>query len=76
MTLRMMALMFLEADFMVRKDRVKMRWRAPFFLEFVATPRADVMARIDQCCWHGQDGILHFPEQRARLFVTQTSLAY
>ena len=34
MTLRMMALMFLEADFMVRKDRVKIRWREPFFLEF------------------------------------------
>ena len=72
MTFRIIALMFLEADFMVRKDRVKVRWREPFFLEFVATPRADVMARIDQFCLHGQDGILHFPEQRDLLFVAQT----
>jgi hypothetical protein len=61
MTLRIMALMFLDADFMVRKDRVKIRWREPFFLEFVTTPRADVMARIDQFGLHGQDDILHFP---------------
>ena len=72
MTLRIMALMFLDADCMVRKDRVKIRGRAPFLLEFVATPRADVMARIDQLCLHGQEGILHFPSQRDLLFVTQT----
>ena len=72
MTLRIIALMFLDADFMVRKDRVKIRWREPFFLEFVATPRADVMARIDQFGLHGQDGILHFPSQRDLLCVTQT----
>ena len=53
--------MFLEADFMVRKDRVEIRGREPFFLEFVTTPRADVMAGIDQWCLHGQDGVLHFP---------------
>jgi len=41
MTVRIITLMFLEADFMVRKDRVKIRWREPFFLEFVATPRAE-----------------------------------
>jgi len=70
MTVRIIALMFLEADFMVRKDRVKIRWCEPFFLEFVATPRADVMARIDQLCLHGQDGILHFPSQSDLLFVT------
>jgi len=51
---------------------VKIRWREPFFLEFVTTPRADVMARIDQFCLHGQDGILHFPSQSDLLFVTQT----
>src|SRR5215468_2396354 len=61
MTLRIMALMFLEADCMVRKDRMKIRWCEPFFLELVATPRANVMARIDQLSLHGQDGILHFP---------------
>ena len=72
MTLRIMALMFLDADFMVRKDRVKIRGREPFLLEFVATPRADVMARIDQLCLHGQEGILQFPSQRDLLFVTQT----
>ena len=33
MTLRIMALMFLEADFMVRKDRVKIRGRESFFLD-------------------------------------------
>jgi hypothetical protein len=76
MTVRMITLMFLEADFMVRKDRVNIRGRAPFFLEFVATPRADVMARIDQFCLHGQEGILHFPSQSDLLFVTQTSLSY
>ena len=42
MTVSIMALMFLEADFMVRKDRMKIRGREPFFLEFVPTPRADV----------------------------------
>jgi hypothetical protein len=33
MTFRIMALMFLDADFMVRKDRMKVRWRETFFLE-------------------------------------------
>ena len=74
MTVRIIALVFLEADFMVRKDRVEIRGREPFFLEFVATPRADVMARIDQFGLHGQDGILHFPSQRDLLCVTQTQL--
>src|SRR5262245_25872297 len=46
MTLRIMALMFLEADFMVRKDRMKIRWCEPFFLEFVATPRAKVALQL------------------------------
>ena len=72
MTCRIMALMFLEANCMVRNDRVKIRGREPFFLAFVATPRADVMARIDQFGLHGQDGILHFPSQRDLLCVTQT----
>ena len=72
MTVRIITLMFLEADFMVRIDRVKIRWREPFFLEFVATPRADVMARSDPFGLHGQDGLLHFPSQRDLLFVTQT----
>jgi hypothetical protein len=72
MTCRIVALLVLEADFMVRKDRVKMRGREPFFLEFVATPRADVMARSDPFGLHGQDGLLHFPSQRDLLFVTQT----
>ena len=72
MTVRIIALMFLEADCMVRKDRVKIRWRETFFLEFVTTPRADVMAKINQFCLHGQDGILHFPSQSDLLFVTQT----
>src|SRR5215467_5111003 len=70
MTLRIMALMFLEADGMVRKDRMKMRGCEPFFLECVATPWADVMARIDQWGLHGQDGILHFPSQSDLLRVT------
>ena len=70
MTVRIITLMFLEADCMVRKDRVKIRWCEPFFLEFVATPRANVMARIDQLSLHGQDGILHFPSQSDLLFVT------
>ena len=48
MTVRIMALMFLEADCMVRKDRMKIRGREPFFLEFVATPRAngDVLIQL------------------------------
>ena len=46
MTFRVMALMFLEADCMVRQDRVKIRGREPFFLEFVATPRAEVAPQL------------------------------
>jgi hypothetical protein len=46
MTCRIVALLVLEADFMVRKDRVKMRGREPFFLEFVATPRAEVALHL------------------------------